>query len=98
MSNVLVQLATKVESFAPGTSFGGYVYTIAGKDAVTTTELSVTFLDVAAGDNTATVQAIDATGAPLGLPATAAFNVPAPVVVEPNVDIAVADTITVTVQ
>jgi len=99
MSTVIVTVATTSTPFPAGTIAAGIVISIADQtlvapQTVTSAPYTATFDNVAPGTYTATAQAVDHAGAPLGSAITStSFTISAPDV---NVDI--PQSITVTVQ
>jgi hypothetical protein len=97
MSTVIVAVATTSTSFPAGTVAAGIVISLSGgavpAQTVTAAPYTASFADVAPGTYTATAQAVDSSGNPLGAAATSAeFTVAAPVMVD------VPQTVTVQVQ
>lgn len=91
MATVNVVMVTKDQVFPAGTVLGGYEFSVNGVAQPVTTDTSATFLDVAEGDGTASVQAVDANGAKIGSAVTAVFSAANPVTLK------VPDVLTVTV-
>lgn len=86
MATVNVTWTTVATSFPAGTVASGYRVSLAGpttavQDVPLTARLA-TFLDVAGGDYTVTVQLLDGAGNPLGAVASASFVVPAGVMLD----------------
>jgi hypothetical protein len=79
MSNALVVLkSTRVEQYDK--PLAGYVFTLNGTESKTVSAdpLQELFTDVPVGDNSVSVQAVDAEGLPLGSPVSIPFQVVAP--------------------
>ena len=83
MSKVTLVITTSEQPLPPNVSFANYRYEILAADGVTVvqtgTDVATTFTfpnDVAAGSYTANVVALDASGAVLGIAATAGFTIP----------------------
>lgn len=98
MATVIVSIATQAQAFPAATVAGGIVITLVGAavapQTVTTAPYSASFADVAPGTYTASAQAIDHAGNPLGAAAVSeAFTVAAP-----DVMVDVPATVSVTVQ
>lgn len=69
-------LATTTTDLAAGVAFGFYRFSVNGQPD-TDTGAKLVSLDLATGDYSASVQAYDGAGAPLGAPSLASFTVPA---------------------
>lgn len=98
MANVIVTVATQQQAFPAGTAAAGLVITLAGASVapqhVTAAPYTASFADVAPGTYTASAQAVDANGNPLGAAAVSeAFTIAAP-----DVMVDVPATVTVSVQ
>jgi hypothetical protein len=97
MSTVIVTVATTSTPFPSGTVPAGIVISLSGdsvpSQTITSAPYTASFSDVAPGSYTASAQAVDHAGNPLGAAATSAeFTVAAPVMVD------VPQTVSVTVQ
>ncbi len=95
MATVIVSWSTKKQDFPAGTVAAGFRVTLDSPGASPVDVPSaapVSFADVPAGDWIATVTAIDTSGATLGDPATASFNIP-----EVPASLDVPDVVSVTV-
>ncbi|MBN3757248.1 hypothetical protein G3N95_30200 [Paraburkholderia sp. Tr-20389] len=97
MANVIVTVATQQQAFPAGTAAAGIVITLVGASVapqhISAAPYSASFSDVAPGTYTASAQAVDANGNPLGAAAVSAeFTIAAPVMVD------VPQTVSVTVQ
>ena len=84
MSNVTLTLVTVDTPLPAAVTFSGFVYTLVAADNTTTKSAVVTtltneFQNVAAGTYTASVVAVDSTGATIGSPVTVSVVVPPPV-------------------
>lgn len=98
MSTVIVTVATQAQNFPSTTIAGGIVITLVGASVapqtVTAAPYSASFADVAPGQYSASAQAIDHAGNPLGAAAVSeAFTIAAP-----DVSIDVPATVSVTVN
>jgi len=97
MSTIIVTVATTSTPFPSTTIPAGIVISLSGGNVpaqtITTAPYSASFSDVAPGNYTASAQAIDHAGNPLGAAAVSAeFTVAAPVMVD------VPQTVTIQVQ
>lgn len=96
MSTVIVQVETQPQPFPSGTAPAGVSITLsngAPAQLIASAPYSATFADVAPGSYTASAQAVDAAGAPLGAAAVSAeFTIAA------SVSVDVPSVVTVTVQ
>ena len=99
MSTVIVTVATASAPFPAGTVAAGIVIsipnqTLVSPQTITAAPYSATFDNVAPGTYTATAQAVDHAGAPLGAASTSdSFTISAP-----DVTVDVPQSISVTVQ
>jgi len=98
MSTVIVTLETVATPFPAGTVAAGIVISLSGgvvpAQTITTAPYAASFVDVAPGTYTASAQAIDASGAPLGAAAVSAeFTIAAP-----DVSIDIPSVVTVAIQ
>lgn len=98
MSTVIVTVETQAQPFPSGTVAAGVSISLSGgvlhAQLITTAPYSASFADVAPGTYTASAQAVDASGNPLGAAAVSAeFTIAAP---EVNVD--VPSVVTVAIQ
>lgn len=93
MTNEVATIATAPQPFPPGTVSGGIVVSVSGpvtlpSQTLTSAPYTAVFAGLTAGSYTFTAQAIDHTGAALGIPVTDIF------VIEPDVSIDVPQSIT----